>query len=207
MSSSNLIRWSGLAALVGGVLLAVLEVAEFVLIGGQPESVAAGASALIIVRVSFLVAIALIILALVGLYARQAEQAGTLGLIAFLVAFIGTVMVFGAQWSTAFIGPWLAEAAPELLDTEPAGLMSAGFMLSFLLLALGWFLCGLASLQARVLPRGGAVLLMVGAVLLFVALLLEFPGSTVVFGAALAWMGYGLWSGAGERAAAPQPTP
>jgi hypothetical protein len=206
MSSSNLIRWSGLAALVGGVLLAVLEVAEFVLIGGQPESVVAGASALIIVRVSFLVAIALIILALVGLYARQAEQAGTLGLIAFLVAFTGTVMVFGAQWSTAFIGPWLAEAAPELLDTEPAGLMAAGFMLSFLLLALGWFLCGLASLQAGVLPRGGAVLLMVGAVLLFVALLLEFPGSTVVFGAALAWMGYGLWSGAGERAAASQPT-
>jgi hypothetical protein len=200
MSTSNLIRWSGLAALVGSVLLVVLDVAEFVLIGGQPESVAAGTSTLIIVRVAFLVSIVLMILALVGLYARQAEQAGTLGLIAFLVALTGTAMAFGLQWSAAFIGPWLAEAAPELLDTEPSGLLAAGFMLSFVLLALGWLLFGLASLQARVLPRGAAALLIVGAVLWFVTLLLDIPGSGVVFGAAVAWMGYALWSGTGETA-------
>jgi hypothetical protein len=195
MSSSNLIRWSGLAALVGGVLLVVVDVVEFVLIGGQPESVAAATSALIIVRVSFIVAIVLILMGLVGLYARQAEQAGILGLIAFLVAFIGTVMVAGLQWSAAFIGPWLAGVAPELLDTEPSGMLAAGFILSFVLLALGWLLFGLASLQAKVLPRGAAVLLMVGAVLLFVILLLDFPGSTVVFGAACVWSGYFVWTG------------
>jgi hypothetical protein len=200
MSSSNLIRWSGLAALLGGVLIAVFDVAEFVLIGGQPESVAAGTSALIIVRVAFLVPIVLVILGLVGLYARQAEQVGSLGLIAFLVALTGTVMVFGVQWTSAFVGPWLAQVAPELLDAEPAGLLGAGFILSFVLLALGWLLFGLVSLQATVLPRGAAVLLMVGAVLLFVLLLLDVPGSSVVFGASLAWMGYALWSGAGEGA-------
>jgi len=205
MSSSNLIRWSGLAALVGSVLLVVLDVAEFVLIGGQPESVAAATSALIIVRVSFIVAIALITLGLVGLYTRQAEQAGSLGLIAFLVAFIGTVMVAGVQWGAAFIGPWLAEVAPELLDTEPSGVLTAGFMLSFALLALGWLLFGLASLRASVLPRGAAVLLMVGAALFFIILLLELPGSTLVFGVALAWMGYALWTGAGETTVQPRP--
>ena len=108
MSSSNLIRWSGLAALVGSVLLVVLDVVEFVLVGDQPDSVAAATSAWVILQVSFIVAIVLISLGLVGLYARQAEQAGTLGLIAFLVAFIGTVMTSGAQWSTAFIAPALA---------------------------------------------------------------------------------------------------
>lgn len=200
MSSSNLIRWSGLAALVGGVLLAIFDVLEFVFIGGQPESVAAAAGAVIIVRVLFIAAIMLIILGLVGLYAYQAQQAGTLGLIAFLVAFIGSVMASGVQWSAAFIGPWLAEAAPELLDTEPSGMLATGFVLSFVLLALGWLLFGFASLQARVLPRGAAILLVVGAVLSFVILLLEFPGASVVFGAALAWMGYALWSAAGEPA-------
>jgi len=205
MSSSNLIRWSGLAALVGSVLLVVLDVAEFVLIGGQPESVAAATSALTIVRVSYIMAIALITLGLVGLYARQAEQAGSLGLIAFLVAFIGTLMVAGAQWSAAFIGPWLAEVAPELLDSEPSGVLIAGFMLSFALLALGWLLFGLASLRARVLPRGAAVLLMVGAALFFVILILELPASTLVLGVALAWMGYALWTGAGETAVQPRP--
>jgi hypothetical protein len=190
---------------VGSVLLVVLDVAEFVVIGGQPESVAAATSAVIIVRVSFIMALVLIILGLVGLYSRQVEQAGTLGLIAFLVALIGTVMVAGLQWSAAFIGPWLAEVAPELLDTEPSGVLTAGFMLSFALLALGWLLFGLASLRARVLPRGAAVLLMVGAPLLFVILFLELPGSTVVFGVALAWMGYALWTGAGETAVHPRP--
>jgi hypothetical protein len=196
MSHSTLIRWSGMAAVVG---------AEFVLIGGQPESVAAGTSALIIVRVAFVAVIVLALLGLVGLYASQPEETGTLGLIGFLVAFIGTVMTAGLLWSAAFVGPWLAEAAPELLDTEPAGLFAAGFMLSLVLLALGWLLFGLASLQARVLPRGAAILLMVGSVLFFVIFLLEVPGSSVVFGAALAWMGYTLWSGDGEPAASSHP--
>ncbi|MFQ5611232.1 MAG: hypothetical protein ACE5H9_03775 [Anaerolineae bacterium] len=200
MSSSNLIRWSGLAALVGGVLLAVFDVAEAVIIGGRPESVVAGTGALIIVRIAFLVPIVLTSLGLVGLHARQAEQAGTLGLVAFLAAFTGTAMVFGLQWSAAFIGSWLAGAAPELLDTEPAGLLAAGFMLSFVLFALGWLLFGLAALQARVLPRGAAVLLMAGAVLFLALLMLDIPGSSVVFGVALLWMGYALWSGAGEPA-------
>ena len=202
MSSSNLIRWSGLAALVGGILLAVFDVAESVLIGGQPESVVAGTSALITVRIAFVAASVLVLLGLEGLSASQAEQTGTLGLIGFLMAFTGTVMVAGLQWSAAFLGSWLAEAAPELLDTEPGGLLAAGLILSFVLFALGWLLFGLASLRARVLPRGAAVLLMVGAVLLFILLLLEAPGSGVVFGAALAWMGYALWTGGGETARA-----
>lgn len=200
MSSSNLVRWSGLAAVVGAVLLIVLDLAEFILIGGQPESAVAANSALVIVRATYMLAITLMSLGLVGLYAIQTEQAGTLGLIAFLVTIIGIVMVAGAQWGAAFLGPWLAEVAPAILDTEPTGLFVAGFILSFLLLALGWLLFGLASLRARVLPRGSSILMMVGAVLFFAMLFLELPGSTVVFGVALAWMGYALWAGAGETA-------
>lgn len=200
MSSSNLIHWSGLAALVGGVLLAVFDVAEFVVVGGQPESVVAGSGALVVVRVAFLVSGALVLLGLVGLYAHQAEQAGALGWIAFLVAFSGTLMVFGLQWSATFIGPWLAGISPELLDAEPSGMLAAGVMFSLLLLSLGWLLFGLASLRAGVLPRGAAMLMMVGAFLLIVILILELPGSGVLFGAALAWLGYELWSGSGEPA-------
>jgi hypothetical protein len=205
MSSSNLIRWSGLAAVVGAVLLIVLDVAEFILISGQPESAVAGTSALIIVRVFYMVSLTLMLLGLVGLYARQVEQSGSLGLIAFLVAIFGIVMTAGAQWGAAFLGPWLAEVAPAILDAEPTGLFVAGFILTFLLFALGWLLFGLASLQAKVLPRGASILMIVGAALFFVMLFLELPGSTVVFGVALAWLGYALWSGAGETAAEPQP--
>lgn len=182
----------------------VLDLAEFIIIGGQPESAVAANSALVIVRATYMLAITLMSLGLVGLYAIQTEQVGTLGLIAFLVSYFGIVMTAGAQWGAAFLGPWLAEVAPAILDTEPTGLFVAGFILSFLLFALGWLLFGLASLRTRVLPQGSSILMMVGAVLFFAMLFLELPGSTVVFGVALAWMGYALWAGAGETALEPQ---
>lgn len=205
MSTSNLIRWSGLAALVGGVLGVVLDVVDGVLIGGQPDSVAAATNAWIIINALWILLLALISLGLVGAYARQAEQAGTLGLIGFLAAFIGTAMMSGAIWSAAFIAPWLAEAAPELVGAEPSGVVVAGFLLTVVLFGLGWLLFGLASLQARVLPRGVAVLLMIGAVLGSVLEFLELPFSGVVISAAVAWMGYAVWTGTHEKFGQPEP--
>jgi hypothetical protein len=194
MVSSNLLRWSGLAALVGGVLFVVLSILEFLFFGGQSDSAAVASSAWLIVEVAYVLASTLLILGLVGLYMLQAEPAGRLGLIAFLVALTGTVMLAGADWSAAFFGPWVAEAAPELLVAEPGGTMAVGITLTLVLFALGWFLFGLASLRAEVLPRGSALLLVVGAVLALVLALLELPFEAVVQGAAVAWMGYALWS-------------
>jgi hypothetical protein len=201
MSSSNLMRWSGLAALVGGVLFAVPDVAESLLFTNQSYGEAAATSAWTIVQVAYIGAAVLFTMGLVGLYVRQAEQAGTLGLVAFLVAFIGGVMGSGSAWSEAFLGAWLADAAPELLDADPSGALAAGLLLTFGLLALGWLLFGLASLRAGVLPRGAALLLMIGAVLYPVGGFLELPFAGVVFGAAVAWMGYALWSGTANEPA------
>jgi hypothetical protein len=200
MSSSNLIRWSGLAALVGGVLVVVYEILDAALFPGGQGSEAMATSSWFIVQILGLVALVLITLGLVGLYARQAEQAGSLGLIAFLVAFSGTLMTFGLLWGEPFLGPMLAKEAPEVLDADPSGTLTAGIILTLVLFALGWLLFGLTSLRAGVLPRGAALLLMVGAVLFFVVSSLELPGSTIVVGAALVWMGYALWSGTGEPA-------
>jgi hypothetical protein len=203
MSSSNLIRWSGLGGVVGGVLLAAFELLESTLFSGQPESVSAVTSSWIIIQVGYLVAFLLLTLALVGLYALQVEQAGSLGLTAFLVALTGIVLMAGSQWGAAFLGPWIAEAAPELIDAEPAGITIFGYILSMLLVALGFLLFGLASLRTKVLPRGAAMLLMAGAVLLIVLEMLELPIITVVLDAALIWMGYALWKGAGQPSSSP----
>lgn len=201
MSYSNLIQWSGLAALVGGVLLAVVSILDAVLFGGQPDSAVVTSGAFVIVELGWILAAVLAILGLVGLYARHAEQAGSLGLIAFVVAVTGTVLAAGTDWSAAFLGPWLAQiVSPEVLDAEPTGGLLVGFLVSFVLLALGWFLFGLASLRAGVLPRGAAVLLIVGAVLAMVMGFLEIPFEVVVLGLAMAWMGYVLWSGSGQPA-------
>jgi hypothetical protein len=196
MSSSNLVRWSGLAALIGGVLFVVLNIAESLLFANQSDAEAAATIAWIIVQVAYIGAIALIALGLVGLYVRQAEYAGRLGLVAFLVVFSGAIMGAGSSWSEAFLGAWLADAAPELLEADPSGAVVAGLLLTFGLFALGGLLFGLVSLRAGVLPRGAAVLLMIGAVLYPVLGSLEAPFAGVVFGAAVAWLGYALWSSA-----------
>jgi hypothetical protein len=199
MSSSNLARWSGLTALVGGVLVVVLSILEFVFFGGQSDSMAVASSAWFIVEIAYVLAATLLILGLAGLYLTQGEQAGSLGLIAFLLALAGTVMLAGADWSAAFFGPWLVEAAPEVLDVEPAGTMAIGLILTYVLFTLGWFLFGLASLRAEVLRRSAGVLLMIGAVLALVLVFLELPFEVVVLGAAIAWMGYALWSSAADE--------
>ncbi len=194
MSSSNLMRWSGLAASVGGALFVVLDVAEFLLLGNQSYSEAAATGAWILVEGSFFLALVLIGLGLVGLYLRQARQAGALGLIGFVVAFLGGMMAAGSTWSETFFGAWLAQAAPELLDADPAGAVIAGVLMSYLLFALGWLLFGLASLRAGVLARGASILLMVGALWFVAGGLGELPFAGVLYGAAMAWMGFALWS-------------
>jgi hypothetical protein len=210
MSSSNLIRWSGLAALVGSVLFIFSDIVQYIVFGDQPESSAAATDTWIILDMFFLVAIMLIFLGLLGLYSRQAEHAGIFGLLAFVVALSGTAMLFGFIWTGTFILPYLASAGPEFvdpgfLDADPSGTLMSGVILTFGLFVIGWVLFGLSSLRAGVLPRGASVLLMFGAVFFFVLFMLVLPGATVVFSVALAWMGYALWSGAGERATEPQP--
>jgi hypothetical protein len=194
MVSSDFKRWSGLAALVGGALFVVLSAIEFALFGNQPEAEAAVRGAWLIVQVFYVAAAILSVLGLAGLYVDQAQEAGKPGLIAFVLAFFGGLMATGSAWSEAFFGGWLAKAAPELLNTEPSGALAAGVILTYVLFVLGWFLFGLVSLRAGVLPRGAAVLLMIGALWFLAAYITGLPFSVVVYGAAVAWMGFALWS-------------
>jgi hypothetical protein len=195
MSSSELIRWSGLAAVAGGVSLAVAELVTLSFFGYDfSRTATTGTYALY----SALIMIAglLLPLGLVGLYARQSEAVGALGLVGFVVAFIGTVLVAGFFWTSAFIAPLLAVEAPELIA---AARSLPGFFRSFIVFGLGWLLFGIATLRAGVYPRAAAVLLVVGAVLIVIPL----PLTGVVLAAAVAWMGYVLFRVRGTPAEHP----
>ncbi len=198
MSPSKLISWSGLAALIGGVLLVIVNILDLVVFGGNTDSTAVLSGSWVVKEIGYIVAGVLISLGLIGLYARQERQAGTLGLAAFLVAFTGTVLMVGTDWSAAFLGPAVAEAAPELVNGEPTGVAVAGFLVTSLLLVIGWFLFGWVSFQTRVQGRGASILMMVGAVLALVLIFIELPLEVVVLGIALAWMGYSQWNSAVE---------
>lgn len=115
---------------------------------------------------------------------------------AFLVAFVGTILVAGAYWDTTVTVPVLAREVPELVEAGSPGLVMFGSNLSFGLFSLGWLLLGGGVLRTCMYPRGAAVLLMVGSVLVF----FPFPFTVIPFGLAVAWMGLSLLSGRGTPA-------
>lgn len=200
MSSSDLIRLSGFAAVGAGVLFVLAELLYLVV--GLEETISvesASSGSFLFQGLVFLLAGILLLGGLVGFYASRSEDMGTLGLVGFLVAFIGSALAVGAYWDGTFVPPALAQEAPELLGTVPPPIILFANTVSFALLTLGWLLFGLAVLRARVYPRVVAVLLMVGAVLAFFPL----PFSTVVFGLAVAWMGFALLTGRVEAVQRP----
>ena len=188
-----------------GALTVALDVWDFVLTGDQTVGVAATASAWTALHVSYLLADVLILIALAGIWLGQAKRAGALGVTGFVVAFVGTVMLASLEWSTAFLFPWLAESAPGLLDADPTGTALAGFVVTVLLLTVGWILFGVASLRARVYPRGPIWLLILGTVGVLALGSADAPFLDVMWGLGLAWLGFAIWSGARKAKAITAP--
>ena len=198
MSSEDLIRWSGLAAMVGGTLSIIGELLNiFTYASREPFSGIVTTAPYIVESLLFLLGAVLVLFALFGLYNRQSQAAGSLGVVGFLAPFLGTALWVAIHWAYTFIVPYLAGEAPEVVD---AGFVPFAFPLSALIFSLGWLLFGLAALRARVYPRVAAVLLMVGAILGFIPL----PLGTVPLFVAVAWLGYTLF--AGKDAPAGQPS-
>ncbi len=199
ISSSDLIRLGGLAAVIAGVLLSIGTLLSFATKSENLSESATTASYAFAWLLSLL-GVVLLLVGLVGLYARQSEAAGILELVSFVVAFFGTALALGAVWTQLFVAPFLAVEAPGVLDAEPTGALALGFTLTFLvLLPLGWVLFRVAALRARVYPRVAAIVLIIGVVIGA----LPIPLTEIVFFMAVAWLGFLLFTGRGEAARQP----
>ncbi len=190
MSAPELIRWGALSAIVGGALLVISDLWGLLTEGfGETEafSEAALRPSYAIMTGMFLLAAVLLLFGLVGLNLRQSEQGGVLGRVGFVVAFLGTALVVGATWALFFVVPTLAVEAPQLLDAEEGGgSVDTAFIFSFGLLSVGWLLFGVAALRTRSYPRWAAIVLIVTALIQF----LPFPGTGLLFGVAVALLGF-----------------
>lgn len=92
MASSTVIRWGGAAAVMAAILFIIIDlIGLFGFAFGQRFSEVVP-SGLLFRSVAAPIAGGLVLLGLVGLYARQVEVTGIAGLISFLVAFLGTVL-------------------------------------------------------------------------------------------------------------------
>ena len=193
MSSSRQIRWTGLVAILAGAMFIVSDLLDLATDsdGFGPKNLGEEVSTAAPAVQSGLTLLAglLLLLGLAGLYFRQSEDGGLLGVVGFLVAFYGTVMAIGAFWADAFVAPSLAREELRLLGAAPPRALAAGFTLSYGSVALGWLLFGWSALRTGLYPRQASALLMIGAALTWLPL----PLSGVPFSIAVACMGYALF--------------
>jgi hypothetical protein len=200
MQFNNFIRLGGLAAVVCGASWTIAERLYLVVgMGFDVERLATPTA--IFQGLLFLLGALALVGALVALYADRAGSLGSLGTAGFLVAFVGTVLVAGANWDGAFTTPSLAQRAPQLLEAAPPAVYLFGQALSYGLFALGWLLLGIAAFRSGAYPRVASVLVALGALVNFVPA----PFTAIVFGVGVAWMGLSLLSGkTGATQAAPR---
>jgi len=188
----TLVRWGLIAAVLAGALLVA---SNLVLVGAAYESFAAMlvAPRFTVHLVVFWIAATLALFGLVGLYARQSEQAGALGLAGFVLAFVGTALELATTWSETFALGALADVSP-LLVSDPSGRVAAGLYAAFPLFVVGWLVFAIATLRAGVLPQAPAIAVVLGVAVLLPGALV--PGLGATFGAALAWLGYASYRSA-----------
>ena len=188
MTSQFDARWVGPVSLFAAAMIIVsqgLHLGLGLAMGAQPadnllHSVKYGLA---------LVAMIALLFALTGLYLRQAEAAGRLGLVGYVIAFVGTVLVAGDWWFESFIVPQIAAVAPEVMTGAITGSMAVGGAATFILFALGWTIFGIATFRANVYPRPAAVLLILGGVIGILALSTPYQ---VPLAIAIGWIGYSL---------------
>jgi hypothetical protein len=134
-------------------------------------------------------AFALLALALVAVYERQASAAGWFGLIAFAAALTGTIAMAGDWWYEAFAVPWMADVAPVVFETGAGGPLLLGGLASFALFALGWGLFGAASIRAAVFPRAISAAILVTGLVAGIPIAGAYLFGSLAFGLALIWLG------------------
>ena len=135
-------RWSGVLLIIGAALLGVaIVVVSLKPVMGQVFS--PGISLLFLLSSIFL------LLSLPGMYARQANAVGWLGLVGHALLQTGILLLVVVA-ASPFLYPSLNQAPGETL---------AAFLLG-IALTLGLLLTGIATIRAGIFPRGAGILLL-----------------------------------------------
>ena len=212
MHTKNLIRGAGLATVVAGICFVVLGLLH------APNILSSVTTTRWVIVHSLAMAMSVFgLLGVTGLYARQAEKAGWLGLAGYLLLSFWLMLILPFTFFEVFVLPLLATAAPAFaesflgiysasVDHLNFGALAAVWTLSDFLLLVSGLVFGIATLRASVLSRWAAGLFTIGvglAPVFGMAPPAFRPLAAVPIGLGLAWLGYSLWSE--RRASVTQP--
>jgi len=211
ISTAALMRLAGFSAVVAGLGIVVMGMFH-----PANEPVYVTTSAWIIVHI-FATSLGFFgVLGLAGLYARQVEKAGWLGLIGFLLFSVWLALVGMLSFVEAAFLPQLASEFPPFVAsflgmfTGASGQVNLGVLplmwtISTPMLILGSLLFAVATFRARVLPRWAAGLLALGSLMVpFSALVSTETAAKIIMvpmGLGLASMGYALLAERREKTA------
>jgi hypothetical protein len=209
VTAPRLIHWSGLAAMVAGLIFAGIQPIH------PPDilaSVTTGGWA-IIVSLKFAMCL-LFLIGIAGLYARQIEESGWLGFVGFLLLIVSWFLQTGFVFVGLFILPLMATAAPEfvvsylgIVNGSPGEMSLGALVPAYAVIGvtylLGGLVFGIATLRAGILPRWPAGLLALAAMVTPAAALLPHEIqrlAAVPMGISLLSLGFALWSERREKA-------
>ena len=188
-SLTNLIRCSGVAAILGALLIAQAPLLH-------PHDTPEGLTSWIWVPTHYAMYLGYVLIqfALIGILARQLPAAGRLGVVGFCVAFLGVALALMEGRDHVFSLPLLRLAG--LQGSDPDSLHGLwALILSSAVFSVGHILLGIATFRARVLPPTAAVLLAVGAPILAFAPPLGSQAAllgSALYATAMFWIGCAL---------------
>lgn len=214
-TASKLIRWAGLSAAAAGVIFAGIQPVH------PPDFLPSVTTTAWAIIMPLKLTMCLLFLAgFAGLYARQVDESGWLGLAGFLALSLSWALQTAFVFAEAFILPLLATTAPQFVESflgiingVPGGMnigtLPTVYNVAGLLYLLGGVLFGIATFRARVLPRWAAGLLALsGPLAVGMTALLSHPLDRLAalpMGLALIGLGVAVW--ADRRPPAAQPAP
>lgn len=165
MTLEKMMKWVAVIAIIAGVIRMVMTPMALIYGMNTPPEMWPG-----------FIACALMTIGAFALYLVQAEKIGKLGLIAFLLLTIGNILVTNGAFMT------LAgyEPKPELMFIN---------ILMMATLVLGSVLFAIVTYRAKVLPRSGAVFM-----ILFVLMMFSPAGDflPIAWGLSYILLGYGV---------------
>jgi hypothetical protein len=208
ITASSLMRLAGVSAVVAGLCFLVIGMFHSL---NEPSAVDA---TWVNVHIAATALGFFGLFGMAGLYARQVEETGWLGLAGFLLFTVWMTLVCGFSFVEAFILPRLATESPAfvagflgMFSGGPSeidlGILPTLWNISGPMYILGPLLFGIATFRARVLPRWAGALLALNIIWVPLGAIVPpelQPRILIPIGLALAWLGYALFSERRENA-------